>query len=407
MKHFFTVCIIPSAFALFIVVFTSRNEQINKLLFPNTVSNDTTYIINNYISSFNNDATLENLFLLSPANNKKTIHVIGSSELNSGIPELPHLFLTDNFNANIISYGSAGNQCLSILCQLIAKEDILKNKKIVFIISPGWFESKFAKGSSSEVLLKYNSPRFFSAIANKNNTYSTYVRYRITQLFSDFNNPSLELKMLYLEYKYNQSIFHKLIFMPLLKATLFLIKEKKQLQNLQKTNSTFGNVKYIENEFAQNKKINWTELLLQSKNEVESKVSNNKIGVNDEYYSAYIGKKTGRISAVKEKNNTELEDFKMLVNYVRENEIDAYFIIQPINPLYYKNINELTPIMNIVSNEITKPINGKPLPCLNLFVTDTNTYNKALLSDIMHLSSFGWLTVNKEIAYHYKLSDEK
>jgi poly-D-alanine transfer protein DltD len=299
MKYFLTICFIPFAFAIILVVIISKNKQINSFLFQNTVTKDTTYIINNYISSFNNDATLENSFLQTPKNNKKTIHVIGSSELNSGIPELPHLFLTKNFNSNVISYGSAGNQCLSILCQLIAKEKELKSKKIVFIISPGWFESKFAKGTSSEVFLNYNSPRFLLAIANKNHKYAHYVRFRITQLFSEFSNPSLELKTLYFEYKNNQSVLHKLIFMPLLKATHFLIKEKKQLQYLQKTNSFSSQVKYIENKFSLNEKLNWTELLLQSKNDVESKVSNNKIGVNDEYFSAYIGKKIGRISAVK------------------------------------------------------------------------------------------------------------
>lgn len=307
----------------------------------------------------------------------------------------------------MFSYGAAGNQSLSILCQLMANETKLKEKNIVFIISPGWFESTFSKGTSSEVLLNYNSPIFFYKISTQKNIYSTYVGSRISQLFPDFNNPSLELKTIFLKHQSQKSFIHKGIYYPLCNISNFLLSKKHRLLSNISNQSASVKIKYSNYSLNRVQNIKWNTLLEEARKEVNNKANNNKMGINNAYYTSYIKNKKGRVSAVNRKFNTEWKDFEMLVKYVREQNINAYFIIQPINPLYYKNAEELDPIIQQVVNEITKPETGKAMPCLNLYTSSPALYDKAMLSDIMHLSSFGWLTVNKEIATYYKLLYEK
>lgn len=406
MKNFFLTCIIPVILSFSFILYLPHSKNLNHLLFT-SAPNDTLFKIPHFIPSFNSNPLLENSFLYSPDNGKKSIFIIGSSELTSGEPEVPHVFLNKNFNANVFSYGAAGNQSLSILCQLLANESKLKEKNIVFIISPGWFESTFSKGTSSEVLLQYNSTVFFHRISTQNNLYSAYVGYRISQLFPEFNNPSLELKTIFLKHQFQKSFIHKAIYYPLCKVSNFLFSKKHSLLNHSGYQSTHVKIKYSNDLLNSKQNVEWDILLENARKEVNNKANNNTLGINNAYYTTYIKNKKGNVSAVNRKVNTEWQDFEMLVKYIREQNINAYFIIQPINPLYYKNAEELEPVIQQVVNEITKPEKGKAMPCLNLFVSRTELYDKAILSDIMHLSSYGWLTVNREIATYYKLFYEK
>lgn len=166
MKNFLLTCIFPAILSFIVTFFLYHSNGLNHLLFS-SAPKDTLFLSPSFIPTFKSNPLLENSFLNTPDNGQKSIFIIGSSELTSSEPEVPHFFLNKNFNANVFSYGAAGNQSLSILCQLMANETKLKEKNIVFIISPGWFESTFSKGTSSEVLLNYNSPIFFTKFLPK------------------------------------------------------------------------------------------------------------------------------------------------------------------------------------------------------------------------------------------------
>jgi D-alanine transfer protein len=97
--------------------------------------------------------------------------------------------------------------------------------------------------------------------------------------------------------------------------------------------------------------------------------------------------------------NTELKDFKMLVKLLKSNEANATFIISPLNPYYYRDLQELDPVVSEIEAEIRK----QDFKYLNLFTSDSTKYDKAILSDVMHMSEYGWLLVNKFIADTYKL----
>ena len=85
---------------------------------------------------------------------------------------------------------------------------------------------------------------------------------------------------------------------------------------------------------------------------------------------------------------------------LKEKKVSASFIISPLNPLYYKNLKDILPTINIIKNEIQ----NNDFPYLNLLETDTSIYDKAILHDVMHMSDNGWYKVNHFIIDTYHLS---
>jgi poly-D-alanine transfer protein DltD len=90
----------------------------------------------------------------------------------------------------------------------------------------------------------------------------------------------------------------------------------------------------------------------------------------------------------------------MLIKLLKAKNVNASFIIMPINPYYYTNSKELTPLIKTLQTELE--INN--YPCLNLWNADTATYDIGILKDIMHISKYAWYKVDKFIVETYKLT---
>jgi len=352
-----------------------------------------------FIDNFNDNPGYENQFLL-PDSTRDNIFLVGSSELTASTPAIPYLFISSRFSTHVRSVGHAGNQCLSIFTQLLANYNRLNHAPVAFIISPGWFESKPTKGTSSEVFLEFNSERFLENInrdtSGQNAPFREYCGKRVADLYSEFNSPNLQLKLMNSRYRASKSPIHKLAFAPLISMDEFLISQKENLAPPNNTNKSVDHLPIIPEAV----EINWDSLFSVSKSEAAKRSTNNTEGIDNDFYTKYIHGGKGRIDPVKPEHNQELEDFEMLIRLVRASHMNACFIISPLNPLHFKNLNVLSPTINTVKDEITN--NG--FPCLNLFEADTIKYEKALLHDVMHMSDYGWYRVDQFIVNIYHLS---
>lgn len=351
-----------------------------------------------YLENFRNNQLYEEQFL-SGETNSETIYLLGSSELSGNTSALPYNFITDHFKTKLKAVGFEGNQCFSIYAQLLANEKRLKNAPVIIVLSPGWFESKASQGISSSSFLKYNSERFFhKAITNENNTeFHAYLFKRVAQLYSEFNSPGLELKLMNFKYCASKSYFHRAVFSPLIFFdNLLLALKKKITPQLKSDGLSFKRFPIIHEHVS----INWDSLHAVSKEEGKKRATNNNMGIDDNYYSEHIHGRIGRIQPVDKMFNRELEDFFMLVKLLKDKMVNASFIISPLNALYYKNIKDILPTINLIEKEIKA--NG--FSYLNLLETDTARYDKAMLRDVMHLSDFGWYKADQFIIETYHLN---
>lgn len=398
MKQVLIVYVLPFFISLTFIYCVSQNESFNDSLFGKRTADQSIEQVDNYIPKFAANRSQEDRFL-KVGEKSETIYLLGSSELAATTDAIPYNFIPRYFNVPVLAIGHAGNQCLSIYAQLLAKEHLLNNAPIVIILSPGWFESKASGGTTSEVFLEFNSENFLNNIlkSESDSTEHAYLYNRVSEIYTEFNSPGLELKLMNFKHRASISAIHQALFTPLVYCDEYLLKLKESI-----TNSTASRQPIILRPplLPEKANINWDSLNITSKEEVLQKVTNNDMGIADDYYTTYIHGRTGRMVSVEETHNRELEDFNMLMALLKNRNVRASFIISPLNAYYYKNLSDILPTMKAVENEIQ----SYGFPYLNLLTADTLKYDKAILHDIMHMSDHGWYQVDKFIADTYQLN---
>lgn len=397
MKQVIIAYLLPAILSIFIIAYIAQNEQLNAALFEKSTT-DTIVSGTRFIENFISNKTFEASFLKSNGS-AETIYLVGSSELAASTDAIPYNFISQHFTTQVQGVGHAGNQCFSIYSQLLAKERLLKNVPVVIILSPGWFESKPSKGTSSQLFLEFNSERFLNSILKSKNDpeLHAYEYKRVAELFNEFNSPSLELRLMNFESLASRSFIHRAMYAPLLCCDQFLLSMRERISPLpESTDASFKRPAIIPEAVS----FNWDSIYMASKEAVMKKSTNNKWGIADDYYSQYINGKIGRMEPVPQECNQELKDFYMLIKLLKEKQVNASFIISPLNPFYYKNLYTLIPTIQLIKKEIT--INN--FPYLNLFETDTLRYEKPILHDVMHMSDYGWYQVDRFMIDTYHLS---
>ena len=399
MKRFVTLYILPLLIATLVVYLFAINKTANKVVFSKESKVAPCKSLPRYISTFAENPSFQEAFLKTN-DTSETIYLFGSSELSHVCEAIPYNFISQHFKTQVIGIGHAGNQSLSIYAQLLANEEHLPNAPIVIIVSPGWFESRASKGTSSEVFLEYLSETFLrNILKNKNNAeFNPYLFKRVSQLYDEFSSPSLELKLMNFKHCASKSFIHQALYSPLIYVDDALLSMKETINKKTEPNSeSIQRHAITPEEIA----INWDSLYSVSKQDVTSKSMNNQMGINDAYFTEHIhSNKGGHIEAVSEQFNQELKDFVMLLKLLKAKKVNARLIISPLNALYYRNLEAILPTMQLVENEIQQ----SGFPCLNLFAKDKTTYDKALLSDVMHISDYGWYKIDRFIVETYKLA---
>ena len=345
---------------------------------------------------------------------ENSITIIGSSELTGKDKLLakPFNFIPRNTGFNSLAIGHAGNQCFSVFSQLAAFNKFLNDAKIVIIVSPGWFTGSYAYGTSVESFLEFNNQKVLSNIYKDSEVpeeYKNYIFKYVHDNFDDINAPSNILKLMNYRFIANNNIIFGIFYAPLILFSETFLHLKSSV--IKRVNNKEFNIQQIgidKNIISRNKlinktnKIDWKELYDKAIKYERSIATNNNWGINNEYFTKYIQGEKKKITNISLKNNQELNDFDMLLKLLDYYSVDPVFIIQPLNPFAYKNLHELGSITDIIEQRIVEC----NYPVLNMFVSDTVKYEKDILTDIMHLSLYGWYKIDKFIIENY-LFDEK
>ncbi len=83
-----------------------------------------------------------------------------------------------------------------------------------------------------------------------------------------------------------------------------------------------------------------------------------------------------------------------ILSLLTKYNVDALFIMQPLNPYVYTDTNDFKPVKNIISEKIK--FHG--MGYLNLIEAQ---YQPGVLTDIMHMGEYGWLLTDKAIVEHF------
>lgn len=336
-------------------------------------------------------------YLLSTGRDHENIFMFGSSELTSASDANAYRFISKHFSTQLVAVGEAGNQCFSIYSQLLACRERLPGAPVVIILSPGWFEGKYAAGTTAPVYMNYVSPWMLQKMMYDSSAHCRrYVTKRFASLYPDITSPAPIHRDMYLLNCSNRDRFSAAYCSPLRVLNAFrfydvpftyLVPGKHALQYQRQPFRT------------DTVSMNWDSLLQTARTNAFAGITTNSIGINDDYYNQFVKGKTSKVHPVPRSSNTELDDFHELVKLLKDRNVNASFIIMPMHPHYYTNLHELLPVMD----EITTTLAEAKLPVYNMFVTDTAAYDKALLTDVMHPGDYGWYKMSRFIVETYQL----
>ncbi len=398
MKRILLIYFLPLICALTLTFLLAFKSTINSSLFTAESPSPIDPSFRN-IPNFNDNVLYENEFLSSRADHE-TIFMLGSSELGVNTEATPYNFITDHFNTKVVGVGHAGNQSFSIFSQLLANEPRLKNAPILIGISPGWFHEVSANGTTSSQFLEFNSSRFLNSILMNDSidTFKAYEANRISSFYGEIVSPDLSIKLLHFKSRSSKSFLHQFLYAPIIAIDDLLYSLRSDLlkTNSITTTNSFERKSIREESVV----INWDSLFTVSKQDQLNRSTNNNWSIDNTYYTNNINGKRSFVSPVQIKYNTEMEDFLELLKLLKEKKVNASFFISPLNPYYFKNASDLSPIVAIVETELKK----NNFPYLNLWNSDSTTFEKGILFDIGHLSKYGFYKVDKFIVETYKLT---
>ncbi len=391
MRSLLSAVVFPVLLALASLVVVQK-RVIRNNIFPESAI-DTTFSDRRYVYNFNSIPEAENLLLTQPADSS-VIYLLGSSELTSGNAYTPYNFISDRFPVKVMGIGHEGNQCFSIYCQLLANSNRLKNAPVVIIVSPGWFEAKPARGTTSAVFLQYVSDEYVRKIQKSkvDPKFVAYANKGIAGFYHELNAPSSAYRIAHLRDVSSRSYYHSVWAAPLQEWNVFTDFFKQKIAKVMERPPVFSNEPVMCT-------VNWDSLRRVTREVTISKATNNEMGIENEYFSTYIQQKKGNIYPIPRWANREMDDFSMLVDLLHHTGANASFIISPLNPYYFKNLNDLNPVIE----ELETKMKSSGFTYLNLFTSEPKNYDKALLSDVMHMSEYGWLQVDEFIVHRYSL----
>lgn len=339
------------------------------------------------IATFDTDSTAEAKLAFSLAN-KEQLTLFGSSEF-SETPYVTFNYLADSLNIPVMGVGHAYHQSLSILVELLAMDEYNASSKITIFVSPTWFE----KGTNTQAFAEFVRPNFLRRIIKNKSLDVKYLAHIGAYIYNnqkDFSRISVTMQVALSHFQNNASINP-------------ITKLDEQLKSIYSDSNQIATVNYSFPDTVfnvQSQPHPFEMYRTQAQNNFLKKVTNNNIYVEDSYFKEHLSErkgKPGKLEPINLESNDELEDFKLLVDYIAEKKMDASFIIIPVNPYHYGNTADYNPLIK----EIEKNINMHRFACLNLFTSNKKEYQPGTLRDVMHFGAYGWLKVNQFLYQHY------
>lgn len=332
---------------------------------------------------------------------KKILSIYGSSEFTGERDEFyPTRFFNENKEESdiIVNLTGAGYyQSIIHALNFAAIGEKLRNRKIIFVVSFQWFTREGLRPSQFGMV--FSELMFYSFMFNSDidKSLKDYAVKRTEYLSSEDEklNDLNEFCRLYL----NEDIQNK----------NFDVYKDKYRVLLEEDNETFQMYKNIlesqkdVEEKKNMKEYDWKNEKSKAEEVGRGKVTNNKFGIEDEYFNSYIRntleESNNKFKDYDYSNSPEYEDFEYLLKICKNVEVDPLFMIIPVNGKWYDycgfNVNDRI----IHYNKIIDKIKLYEFSYSDL---TSHEYEDYFLKDIMHLGWKGWVHFNEAI-YNFKM----
>ncbi|MCT7433291.1 D-alanyl-lipoteichoic acid biosynthesis protein DltD [Aliarcobacter cryaerophilus] len=318
------------------------------------------------------------------------IVVFGSSELviYPNQKFLPQNFLNKDLKIPLRVQGNEGQQSFVILSQLAAFDNkkVRENAKVVVLLSPSWFTGSSDNGLSMAKFLEYMNLGMMNKLYFEGQTQdkykfliSDYIQNNISYIKDPtfiYQTPYKEMKDEYINNKIKKFIIEK------------FDERYVKLQDIKYTNPN----------------LNYSDLKNEAE-KIEISSSNNKFGIQNEYYTKYIEPEIekgnfpfGITIPPSLKENEEYQDFLDLLDFLDSYKIKPLFIMQDLHPYVFSKNRENA---NLLMETIKSKVLEHNFEYMDMWTYKKEDYEIGTLTDIVHFGELGWVKANQKIVDYF------
>lgn len=330
------------------------------------------------------------------------ISIYGSSELSTtDVPSHPVNFFVNKstgFQVNLIGTGHCQSIIHAINFGALSSE--LKNKKVVFIISPQWFMPSNLE--PEQFNMNFSELQFYYFMFNK--SLDDNLKIMLANRVKDYvnqNSKHIDIKQ-FVDLYTSKDMISKVIFSiitPYYKLKFYMldIKDKVKTNKILATNKESNS-----NNQARKLNINWDDELNKETRVAVEETNNNNFFIQNDYYNKYIkdnlNKYKGAYTGQSYLNSPEYEDLKLLLAICRSNNIKPLFVSVPVNGIWYDYCDFPKEEREAYYNKLNNLVSSYGFSILDL---SSHEYEPYFLKDIMHLGWKGWIYIDKSINEYY------
>lgn len=326
--------------------------------------------------------------------------LLGSSELSSSVEQNPiNVFPFKGAEYDISIFGRAHTQSLQHSTILSNTKDIGDKDKVAIIVSSQWFE-RYDGIDGDNFSVNFSELQFYNFFNNEKISKENKLYYaeRMSSLLGQSGK--------FTEERIYAGLYSRDNFIS--KSLLGLLKPYYNLKEyMLETKDKVQTIKILkaadEKKKIDLKDINWTEEEIRAEEIASSKVTNNDIYVEDDYYDTYL---RDRYESLKDtwtevdlNNSKEIRDYEFFLDVCNEMNVKPLIILMPVNGLYYDYLGLTADKRTEFYNNIEEKSREKGFDVLNL---QNKEYEKYYMFDVMHLGWKGWLEINEEMYKYFK-----
>ena len=326
--------------------------------------------------------------------------LLGSSELSSPVEQNPiNFFPFNGADYDISILGRAYTQSLQHSTIISNTKDINTEDKIAIIVSAQWFES--ADGIyGGNFSVNFSEMQFYDFLNNEKISKKNKIYYakRVSSLLrqsGEFGEERIYANLYARDNFLSKTLLT--ILKPYYNFKEYMLETKDKVQTINILRSLDDKKEKAL------KDINWDEEYKKAEEIASSKVTNNDIYVEDEYYDTYLRDKYESLKDswkdVDLLNSKEMSDYEFFLDVCNEMNIKPLIILMPVNGLYYDHLGLTLDKRTDFYNKIENMSKEKGFDVLNL---QNKEYEKYYMYDAMHLGWKGWLTIDEEMYKYFK-----
>ncbi|QTD41868.1 D-alanyl-lipoteichoic acid biosynthesis protein DltD [Sporosarcina sp. Te-1] len=321
----------------------------------------------------------------------------GSSEVNRFDPFHPYNYArASDAPYSTFMIGRGGMQSITHFLNFAAQEENLKNKKIVFIISPQWFTKK----GMPELHLAPNYSLLHAYDLAYNEELDKELRNRAMKRLLEFDTVNRDhlLKIIY-EYKISDGQERTIVGPLALMAGQFkkaLLEKKDLYYSLfpKKPHELKSNDTLVANQTFEQQ--------LQNAEEYGKKRVTNDFMIEDKFYKRLENSGISRMKGMRKNedytNSPEYEDFQLVIDVLKDAGAKPLFVSIPVNGYWYDY------------NEYPEERRQKYYDKMKQVLTEADVdfvdftdheYDPYFIMDTIHIAWKGWVYLDRELDQYW------